>query len=150
MEGGCTEKDLREFRVYAWSIYIVYLLLFIVIPILSIILQFDIPRAVSVGAQIGSVVASYTALGRIRKKCPDNYLVSHFIWQIKTFWFSVIYGIVLAIIIVLLGIFIGFDSDKLNLILIVLLLPIYIWLLYRTFKGILYLQRDKVIANKLF
>jgi uncharacterized membrane protein len=55
---------------------------------------------------------------------------SHFRWQIRTFWFSVLWGVIGAITFVL---FVG----------IVILVVAGIWFIYRIAKGWLYLSESK-------
>lgn len=69
-------------------------------------------------------------------KMPDienTWLKSHFVWQIRTFWFGLLWlivGIVTALLLV------GW----------VILAAAYIWVIYRVIKGWIYLNDNKPIS----
>lgn len=72
-------------------------------------------------------------------KLPDaqgTWLASHFRWQIRTFWFSLLWNFLgIILLIVLIG--------KL------VLIANFIWVLYRIIKGLIYLndKREMVFPN---
>lgn len=68
-------------------------------------------------------------------KLPDvqgTWLESHYRWQIRTFWFGLLWAVIGAI-----TIFIAVGS--------VILLAVYIWLIYRVIKGWIYLKDRKTL-----
>lgn len=68
-------------------------------------------------------------------KLPDvkgTWLESHYRWQIRTFWFGLLWAVVGAITIVVL---VGWA----------ILLANYIWLIYRVIKGWIYLNDKKTL-----
>jgi uncharacterized membrane protein len=69
-------------------------------------------------------------------KMPDienTWLKSHFTWQIRTFWFGLLWLIIGALTAILL---VGW----------VILAANYIWLIYRVVKGWIYLNDNKAIS----
>lgn len=65
-----------------------------------------------------------------KEEVAGTFLESHFRWQIRTFWYSLLWGVIGAItFIVLIGIFI--------------LIADLIWFIYRIAKGFLNLQEGK-------
>lgn len=78
---------------------------------------------------IAAIVINYVKRDEIRGTVAE----SHFDWQIKTFWISVLVGIVGFI---LLFVLIGY----------LVLVANAIWVIYRIVKGWLYLNDDKPIG----
>ena len=75
---------------------------------------------------IAAVIVDYV----MRDAARGTWLESHFRWQIRTFWFGLLWGVIGAILCVVL---IGFAILAAN----------YIWLIYRVVKGWLYLNDKK-------
>lgn len=69
-------------------------------------------------------------------KMPDienTWLKSHFVWQIRTFWFGLLWLVVgIATALLLVG--------------WVILAAAYIWVIYRVIKGWIYLNDNKPIS----
>lgn len=78
-------------------------------------------QAIGVFAQITLLVAVIINYVK-REDVTGTFLESHFRWQIRTFWFFVLW-VVLGVLTLLIGI--GF----------VILAAAYIWLIYRVVKG---------------
>src|SRR5687767_11723260 len=83
-----------------------------------------------------SLVMGVTAIVAIvlnyikREEVAGTFLESHFRWQIRTFWFSLLWGVIGAILIlVIVGIFI--------------IIADVIWFIYRIAKGWLRLNEGK-------
>src|SRR5436853_5721607 len=83
-----------------------------------------------------SLVMGFTSIVAIvlnyikREDIAGTFLESHFRWQIRTFWFGLLWGVIgLATIIVIVGIFI--------------LIADFIWFVYRIAKGWLKLNEGK-------
>lgn len=75
---------------------------------------------------IAAAVVNYVKLNAVR----GTWLDSHFRWQIRTFWYSLLFGVIGAITyFILIGYFI--------------LLATGIWVIYRIVKGFLYLRDGK-------
>jgi len=86
---------------------------------------------------IGLVLA-YIYRSDAVKEGVENYIISNFTWQIKTFWYSLIlfglalitvFTIVIPFIFIVLG---------------------YVWWIYRVIRGWQYLARKKEIPDKFF
>ncbi|MDF2867129.1 MAG: transrane protein [Gammaproteobacteria bacterium] len=74
-------------------------------------------------AAVVAIIINYIKLPEVQ----GTWLASHFRWQIRTFWFSLLWNIVgMILLIVLIG--------KL------ILLANFIWVLYRIIKGWIYLN----------
>ena len=69
-----------------------------------------------------------------RKDVQNTWIASHFDWQIRTFWFGLIWAIVgAATSIILIGfVILGIDT---------------IWVIYRVIKGWIYLYEHKAMYN---
>ena len=65
-----------------------------------------------------------------REEVAGTWLASHFSWQIKTFWFGLLWAVVGAATLVIM---IGFA----------ILFANFIWIIYRIIKGWLNLNEDK-------
>jgi len=75
---------------------------------------------------LAAVIVNYVK----REEIAGTWLESHFIWQIRTFWWSVLWGVLgLVLTLVLIGFFI--------------LIADGIWVLYRIIKGWLKLNDGK-------
>ena len=92
--------------------------------------------AVVYGLQGLAFFAGITALIAViinyvkRDEVAGSWLESHFRWQIRTFWFGLLWGVIGAILLlVLVGWFI--------------LLADYVWIIYRVVKGWLNLNDGK-------
>ncbi len=72
------------------------------------------------------VVVNYLRLAEVR----GTWLESHFVWQIRTFWFQVLWGLVGLVTLVFL---IGF----------LIWGVVYFWTLYRVVKGWLNLAEER-------
>ena len=88
--------------------------------------------------QIASIVVGITLIAGViinylkRKDVEGTWLESHFRWQIRTFWYSLLwFGVGLALLIVVVGIFV--------------LMVLAMWLLYRAIKGWLELEEGKAM-----
>ena len=69
-----------------------------------------------------------------RKEVTGSILESHFRWQIRTFWYSVLwFGLAVILIITVIGAIIGYP----------LLAVAYIWWIYRFVKGWLTLNKNE-------
>ena len=79
-------------------------------------------------AEIVAVVIAYVK----RDDVADTWLQSHVRWQIRTFWFSLLWGIV-GVVTAL--VFVGFA----------VLIAVGIWWIYRIVKGWLYLLDGKAM-----
>ena len=84
--------------------------------------------AVVYGLQLAGFVVAFTPLVGVvlnyvkRAEARGTWLESHFAWQIRTFWWSLLWGAVgLALVIVIVGFFI--------------LLATAVWVLYRAIRG---------------
>lgn len=75
-----------------------------------------------------AVIINYIKRGDVR----NSWLDSHFSWQIKTFWYSLLWTIVGV---VLTYVLVGFA----------ILVLAYIWVIYRIVKGWLYLKDGKAM-----
>ena len=75
---------------------------------------------------IAAVIVDYVK----RDTARGTWLESHFRWQIRTFWFGLLWGVAGAILAV---VFVGFFILAAN----------YIWLIYRVVKGWLYFNDRK-------
>jgi uncharacterized membrane protein len=84
---------------------------------------------------IVAVILNYVKRGEVR----GTWLESHFRWQIRTFWFAMLwYGLAGLLILSIVGIPVGW----------VLLLGAGIWVIYRVIKGWLALNEGRAIEFK--
>jgi uncharacterized membrane protein len=68
-----------------------------------------------------------------KEEAAGTWLESHFRWQIRTFWFGLLWGVIGALLfIVVIGWFI--------------LIADAIWIIYRIVKGWLYLNDNKPVS----
>ena len=88
--------------------------------------------------QIASIIVGITLIAAViinylkRKDVEGTWLESHFRWQIRTFWFTLLwFGVGLALLIVVVGFFV--------------LIALAMWLLYRAIKGWLELEEGKAM-----
>jgi uncharacterized membrane protein len=86
--------------------------------------------------QIASIVVGITLIAAViinylkRGDVEGTWLESHFRWQIRTFWYGLLwFGVGLALLVVIVGFFI--------------LMALAMWLLYRAIKGWLELEERK-------
>ena len=86
--------------------------------------------------QIASIIVGITLIAGViinylkRKDVEGTWLESHFRWQIRTFWYSLLwFGVGLALLIVVIGFFV--------------LMALAMWLLYRAIKGWLELEERR-------
>jgi uncharacterized membrane protein len=86
--------------------------------------------------QIASIIVGITLIAGViinylkRKDVEGTWLESHFRWQIRTFWYSLLwFGVGLALLIVVVGLFV--------------LIALAMWLLYRAIKGWLELEEGR-------
>ena len=86
--------------------------------------------------QIASIVVGITLIAAViinyvkRRDVEGTWLESHFRWQIRTFWYSLLwFGVGLALLVVVAGIFV--------------LMAAAMWLLYRAIKGWLELEERR-------
>jgi uncharacterized membrane protein len=75
---------------------------------------------------IVGVIINYVRLGDVR----GTWLESHFVWQLRTFWFQLIWGLVGLVTSVLLVGFLVWGA-------------VYLWTLYRVVKGWVNLIDDR-------
>lgn len=74
-------------------------------------------------------------LGYLRRgEAEGAWLESHFTWQIRTFWFGLLFAIIGYALIFIL---IGFLILAINL----------VWIIYRVFKGWLLLSENRPVKN---
>jgi len=92
--------------------------------------------AIVYGLQLASFLAGITIIAAVivsymkRRDAEGTWLESHFRWQIRTFWYSLLWlGVGLALLIVLIG--------------FVVLMASAVWLLYRAIKGWIALEEGK-------
>ena len=78
---------------------------------------------------VAGVIVAYIK----RPESKDTWLESHYTWQIKTFWYSLI-GMVIGII--LMVVFIGFF----------IMFAVAVWTIYRIVKGWLALNDEKPLG----
>jgi len=86
--------------------------------------------------QIASIVLGVTLVAAVlinylkRRDVEGTWLESHFRWQIRTFWWSLLWlGVGLALVVVIVGVFV--------------LMAAAMWLLYRAIKGWLELEERR-------
>jgi uncharacterized membrane protein len=86
--------------------------------------------------QIASIAVGITLIAAViinyvkRRDVEGTWLESHFRWQIRTFWWSILwFGVGLALLVVIVGIFV--------------LMAAAMWLLYRAIKGWLELEERR-------
>jgi len=89
--------------------------------------------------QIASIIVGITLIAGViinylkRKDVEGTWLESHFRWQIRTFWYSLLwFGVGLVLLIVVIGFFV--------------LMGLAMWLLYRAIKGWLELEERKAMV----
>lgn len=80
---------------------------------------------------IAAVVVSYIKKDEVK----GSWVESHFRWQIRTFWFSLLYTV---IGVVLSGVLIGFAVLVANV----------VWTLYRVIKGCIRLSEGREMYNE--
>ena len=92
--------------------------------------------AIVYGLQLASFLVGFTIIAAIivnyvkRRDVEGTWLESHFRWQIRTFWYSLLWlGVGLATAIVLIGFFVLMASA--------------VWLLYRAIKGWIALEERR-------
>jgi uncharacterized membrane protein len=79
---------------------------------------------------IAAVIVNYVK----RKDVEGTYLESHFQWQIRTFWWCLLWACVgLATAVIVVGFFV--------------LMASMVWMLYRAIKGLLNLEENRQMAN---
>jgi uncharacterized membrane protein len=86
--------------------------------------------------QIASIIVGVTLIAAViinylkRGDVEGTWLESHFRWQIRTFWYALLWlGVGLALVVVIVGIFV--------------LMALAMWLLYRAIKGWLELEERR-------
>jgi uncharacterized membrane protein len=96
--------------------------------------------AIVYGLQLASFLVGFTIIAAIivnyvkRRDVEGTWLESHFRWQIRTFWYSLLWlGVGLATAIVLIGFFVLMASA--------------VWLLYRAIKGWIALEDGKPMTS---
>ena len=83
-----------------------------------------------------AVVINYVKRGEVR----GTYLDSHFSWQIRTFWFALLWAIVVALVSIPLAlVVIGFGTWVLGMFLL------GIWAIYRIARGWLALREGRAM-----
>jgi len=78
---------------------------------------------------IAAVIVNYIKLPEVK----NTWLDSHFRWQIRTFWFGLLWSIIGGILCILL---VGY----------LVLFANYVWVIYRIIKGCLYLNDKREIV----
>jgi len=68
-----------------------------------------------------------------KEEVAGNWLASHFRWQIRTFWFGLLWGVLGTLLLVVFGL--GY----------LVWLAAGIWVIYRIVKGWLYLNDGKAL-----
>lgn len=92
---------------------------------------------------IASIVVGLTSIVAIimnyikRDEVNGTWLESHFSWQIKTFWYTLVVGLIGSLLTVVL---IGFP----------ILLVVGVWYIYRVVKGLIVFLDNKAIGDGLF
>lgn len=82
-----------------------------------------------------AVVLNYMNAGEVR----GTWLESHFRWQLRTFWFALLWAVVaLLVAFTLIGIPVA----------VALMLGVGVWVLYRLFRGWSALGAEKAVAMK--
>jgi uncharacterized membrane protein len=76
---------------------------------------------------IVAVIVNYARKGQV----AGSWVESHFRWQIRTFWFGLLWAAVGMLLLVVFGL--GY----------LVWLADYLWLIYRVVRGWLYLNDDK-------
>ena len=71
-----------------------------------------------------------------REDVAGTWLASHFIWQIKTFWFGLLWAVIGAATLVIM---VGFA----------ILFANFIWIIYRIINGWLNLNEDKPMPQSM-
>jgi uncharacterized membrane protein len=86
--------------------------------------------------QLASILVGVTLIAGViinylkRRDVEGTWLESHFRWQIRTFWFTLLwFGVGLALLVVVIGLFV--------------LMALAMWLLYRAIKGWLELEERR-------
>ena len=79
---------------------------------------------------IVAVVVNYVK----REEVAGTWLESHFRWQIRTFWFGLLWGVIGAVLVFVL---VGFA----------ILFAAAVWIIYRIVKGWLYLADGKPLPT---
>jgi uncharacterized membrane protein len=115
------KNKLRSYKNKAYLVYILYATSLII----------------GITVIVGIVMAYLFRKSAVKDKV-EEYIISHFTWQIKTFWGSII--IFLLAIISIITIVLPY---------IILILGL-VWWLYRIIKGWMYLSKEQTIPNKWF
>lgn len=99
----------------------------------------DITRIVYI-LQLCSLAAGVTFIAAVilnyvkRRDVEGTWLESHFNWQIRTFWYSLLWTCIgLATVVFIVGFFV--------------LMVSVVWMLYRAIKGVVNLEESKPMAN---
>ena len=79
---------------------------------------------------IVAVVMNYVK----KEEVAGTWLESHFRWQIRTFWFGLLWGVIGAVLLLVL---VGY----------LVLLAAAVWIIYRIVKGWLYLNDNKPLPT---
>jgi uncharacterized membrane protein len=79
---------------------------------------------------IVAVVMNYVK----KEEVAGTWLESHFRWQIRTFWFGLLWGVIGAVLLLVL---VGY----------LVLLAAAVWVIYRIVKGWLYLNDNKPLPT---
>ena len=95
---------------------------------------------ITYGLYIASLLIGFTSIVAVimnylkRDEARGTWLESHFDWQIKTFWYSLIGGVIgFLLLIVLIG--------------YLVLMAVGVWYIYRVIKGMILLLDNKPIGD---
>ena len=107
------EQKMKSLKTLTLAVYILYALSYFA----------------GITAVIG-IIINYVK----QEEVAGTWLESHFRWQIKTFWFGLLWAVIgLAAIFILIG--------------FAILLANFIWIIYRIIKGWLNLNEDKPMPD---
>ena len=119
------------------------LLIYVLFGIAAVIalVSHGFPPAAPLGGLVG-IVAIIMAHVK-RSDANGTWLASHYRWLIRTFWFSVLWGVIGAIIFVvlLLALFLG------PIIAFVIWFVTVIWVLYRLIRGYLLFKESQPVPG---
>ena len=107
------DKKMKSLKTLTFAVYILYALSYFT----------------GITAIIG-IIINYVK----REEVAGSWLDSHFRWQIKTFWFGLLWAVIGTATIVIL---VGFAILFIN----------FVWIIYRIIKGWLNLNEDKPMPD---
>ena len=121
----CDEEVVKKHKTFAWAVYILYAISFLVgfLPM------------------IAGLILAYVSRSSLKGACPNHYLETHYNLQIRVFWYTLLLAVFTVVVVITFMLILPVGI----IVAIIIAIALFVWLIYRIVYGMVNLNIEKPV-----